>query len=808
MWLAAAIPLACLITATSAAEPWARSEMPVKDGLELWLDASRATGDKPIEADAKLKEWRDASGKGRNFAAPDSEASPTILKVGDVAVARFDGRDDQLRATKLGAKLDSFTIVLVATPRLNAGNFSAFMALNAANERDYTSGLNVDLGSGSSSQFSVVNVEGRGFGGQQNLRTRESTFGGLHAIVIASDANEKTVRLSFDWHDEGQRPRDGQPLSFDEATVGARFYNNSAGPQHTDGFGKVDIAELLIYNRALTQPELEELRKYLNGRYSVMKDLLPRDPELPAMLERVKDPPPVQVFVPGFTVRQLPIDLTNINNVKCRPDGTLVAVAYDGKIWLLRDTDGDGLEDKADLFWDNPSSMRSPIGMDLTPPGYERGNGVFVVGKTRCALIVDTNGDDRADNEIEVAGGWKESLHQVDGLGVAFDPRDGSVYFGRGTANFADAYLHDKDGRSQYRKTDESGTIIRVSPDFKSHEVVATGIRFPVAVRFNKQGDLFATDQEGATWLPNGNPFDELLHVQPGRHYGFPPRHPLMLPDVIDEPSTYDYGPQHQSICGLNFNDPIKPKGPVFGPADWSGDAIVTGYSRGKMYRTQLARSPAGYVARTSLLACLNMLTVDACVATDGSLIVACHSGGPDWGSGPTGKGKLYKLTYSDPSYPQPIVVSASGPREVRIEFDRPVPPELLHDVLNVSKLSGGPYVRAGDRFESLSPGYAAVQAQNLAPRFDVPIRSIQLTPDGRTLILATDSIANAVYYALQLPRSKPVSKFSNELPQHPQLDLDFDLTGCEATWKPADGGPTWTGWLPHVDLEVSRQFT
>ena len=58
-----------------------------------------------------------------------------------------------------------------------------------------------------------------------------------------------------------------------------------------------------------------------------------------------------------------------------------------------------------------------------------------------------------------------------------------------------------------------TGTIQRVSPDFKSRETIATGIRFPVAIRFNKAGDLFCTDQEGATWLPNGNPFDELLVI-------------------------------------------------------------------------------------------------------------------------------------------------------------------------------------------------------------------------------------------------------------------------------------------------------
>jgi putative heme-binding domain-containing protein len=41
-----------------------------------------------------------------------------------------------------------------------------------------------------------------------------------------------------------------------------------------------------------------------------------------------------------------------------------------------------------------------------------------------------------------------------------------------------------------------------------------------------------------------------------------------------------------------------------------------------------------------------------------------------------------------------------------------------------------------------------------------------------------------------------------------PEIDLDFDLTGCEATWTPAGGGPAWTGWLPHFDLRVVRELT
>jgi putative heme-binding domain-containing protein len=800
---------ALLASPASAAESWADPNMTVRDGLELWLDGTHATADEML-ANGALREWADASGKGRHLRQAEKQSQPIAQLVGTIGIVRFDGVDDHLRAVQTGGQLRPFTLVIVAAPRHNLGAFRAFLALNAAGERDYTSGLTIDLGPSPGTTFNTLNVEGRGFVGAQNLRTSDSPFFGLHSIAVISDTANNKVRLRVDNAAEGQRPREAQPLSCDEVTVGARYYNNGAGPQHVDGFGRSDIAEVLLYSRELSSQELAQLQKYIDAKYGLVKNALPPAAEDPlTQLEPVKNPPPVQVFLPGFTTRELPLELTNINNVKYREDGTLVAMGYDGNIWLLRDTNNDGLEDKAEPFWKNDIGLRSPIGMDLTPPGYERGNGLFVVGKTRCLLIVDTDNDDKADNVIDVAGGWKESFHQVDGLGVAFDKRDGSVYYGRGTYNFADPMLRDKDGKAQFSLADESAAVIRVSPDFKKREIVATGIRFPVSLRFNSAGDLFATDQEGATWVPNGNPFDELLHVERGRHYGFPPRHPKDLPNVIDEPSTFDYAPQHQSTCGLNFNEPVRAGGPIFGPAAWAGDALVTGYSRGKLYRTQLVKSPAGYVARNHLLACLNMLTVDACVDPQGQLVVACHSGGPDWGSGPTGQGKLLKISYSDPDHPQPVLCWTAGPRELRVEFDRPVDPQLLHDVRAKAKLTGGRYVRAGDRFESIAPGYAAVQAQKIDRRFDVPIRSAQLTPDGRTLVLATDPMTEGVHYALELPgMGRPTKSADKTLAQHAAVDIDFDLSGCEATWTPAGGGPAWTGWLPHWDLEVSQRLT
>src|SRR5688572_33246524 len=64
---------------------------------------------------------------------------------------------------------------------------------------------------------------------------------------------------------------------------------------------------------------------------------------------------------PGFTVRELPVLVTAINNLAYAPDGTLFAAGYDGRVWALRDTDGDGLEDAAKIFWEGKGDYAMPL---------------------------------------------------------------------------------------------------------------------------------------------------------------------------------------------------------------------------------------------------------------------------------------------------------------------------------------------------------------------------------------------------------------------------------------------------------------
>ncbi len=526
--------------------------------------------------------------------------------------------------------------------------------------------------------------------------------------------------------------------------------------------------------------------------------------------------PLVQMLVPGFTVRELPVKLSNLNNVEYAPDGRLFAAGYDGRLHLLRDTDGDGLEDQVTTFWDKPSGDY-PLGMVV------RGDSVFVMFRNEVARFRDTDGDGVPDKHETAITGWDDPaiannplfLHRrVDfAMGLVIAP-DGSYYLCMGNAAYNNGYMVDKDGQSHYSRSNPRGCVLHISADGTKVDRIATGVRYVMSLQFNRHGDLFASDQEGATWLPNGNPFDELLHIQTGRHYGFPPRHPKYLPDAIDEPSVFDYSPQHQSTCGFRFNESGPGRG-RFGPSWWEGDALVTGESRGKLFRTKLVKTPAGYVAQNQLIAALQTLAVDCTLSPKGDLVIATHTGKPDWGSGPSGIGRIFKISYDAKTVPQPTLVYAASPTETRIQFDQPLNPTLWKNTTRQSSLQSGRYVGAGDRLETFRPGYATVKLQQAEPKNTHAILAAALSPDGRSLTLRTAARVEAVNYALTLPAGTQAAngpEKPNTLSQQPLINLAHDLTGVEAEWQSRDQNTNkpvhWAGWLPHPDLTVARELT
>ena len=523
----------------------------------------------------------------------------------------------------------------------------------------------------------------------------------------------------------------------------------------------------------------------------------------------------VQMLVPGFQVEELPIQFSNQNNLRFAPDGTLTSLGYDGKIWRLRDTNGDGLEDTAEPIWDQPT-LSVPLGMAWST------HGLFVSSKGKVSLLTDTNGDGRANVEQVIASGWPPTdvgSGGVDATAVTLDP-EGNVYFGLLVADYSNAYRLRKrkelkpeeiawlkqnnrwqepigadaaeDQFSLYDLNSPRGTIQKWSPKTKQLTTIATGIRVPVGLAFNRAGDLFNTDQEGETWMPHGNPLDELNLILPGHNYGFPPPHEKWLPGLISDPPVVAYGPQHQSSCGLVFNEPHEavntptttaeasvalpclPAQGMFGPPSWSGDAIVAGESRGKIWRTHLVKTPEGFVGIAQTIARLSMLVIDVAISPRGELYVCCHSGPPDWGTGPRGAGKIFKISYRDKSAPIPLAIFPTSPTEVHVSFNQPLALAVVTAATSTNaEIEFGAYVGAGDRFEVLKPPYAVVQQQDATPRGRIAIRAAHLADNDRTLVLNTDPHPLAVHYAVTLPGIKGRDASG----PGDTVDLDYDLT-------------------------------
>lgn len=805
-------------TRWAAADParWSDPSIPLMDGLELWLDASRENEAREAHYMNRLGDgdhsefWHDSSGHGRHLNQWDAGARPEWR----AASFRFDGDDSLAALVTPSVEYKEGTVFIVAAPEKANESFAAFFSAARRGENDYTSGWNVDLGADSSGakEWTALNVEGAGERGAQNLLTKPVSLGVGHILAVRN--GDDAAELRVDGVTQGSRPRGKVAWSMDRVAVGARFVE-PAMRHHLAG----RIAEVLVFSRRLNDSEVSRVEKWLMGKQQAFLRPPDVDPATLSRLVAVKDGPPLQMLVPGFTVRELPVKVTSLNNVEYGPDGRLFAAGYDGRFHLLRDTDGDGLEDKVETF--------SPETSDDYPIGLVVKDGMpHALLADEIVRFRDTNGDGIPDQRETVHRGWDDPalrsdpliMHRrVDSALALAAGEDGSWYVTMGSANPGNGYwqkaLGDiwapntrKVGPPMYSPDKLRGCLLRITPDGKV-ERLASGLRYIMSLQWNEYGDLFGTDQEGATWLPNGNPFDELLHIQTGRHYGFPPRHPELLPGVVDEPSTFDYGPQHESTCGFRFNGPTGGHA-RFGPELWAHDALVTGESRGKLWRTRLARTEAGYVAQTELIARFGLLLLDCTLAPNGDLVVCCHAGPPDWGNGPSAIGRLFKISYSVPQEPLPVLTWPQSETQTVVAFDRPLDRARWKDLTNRLTIEAGRFVDAADRLEVIRPGYAVVRLQQNEPRYSVAVKSARIGDDQRSMIIESEPREKAVNYALTIAGGQIGNEGSAKVVrQMDTVDLVHNLTGVAVEWRGREGA-AWQGWLPHPDFVAARSFT
>src|SRR5262245_30912885 len=300
--------LLAIVALAQALEPWADAGLPQKRGLVLWLDASRqpqayAAARRAAPGDGReLGVWYDGSGLRHDMVQRVRAMQPRFVQAGGLALVRFDGADDLLAASGVAHELKDFTLFVHAAPRTNRGWFRALVAANATGRNDYSSGFNLDLGGGATPDLSVVNVEGRGFGGAVDLLESAREFGPFHLFTVRATPGRGGVELGVDGRSEGRRDRDDVPLAADELCVGARFYSNDSDVPAATGFLDGDVTEVLLYDRRLDDEERASVERWLAGKEAPLVRALAATAKLhQVVLERMRpaDERMVALFAPG-----------------------------------------------------------------------------------------------------------------------------------------------------------------------------------------------------------------------------------------------------------------------------------------------------------------------------------------------------------------------------------------------------------------------------------------------------------------------------------------------------------------------------
>jgi glucose/arabinose dehydrogenase len=280
----------------------------------------------------------------------------------------------------------------------------------------------------------------------------------------------------------------------------------------------------------------------------------------------------------------------NPTSIITGPNHTLYVADYNGDIWVMDLTSGKSLRYATGLW--------EPVGLAW------HDNLLYVATHGKVSILHDHNGDGYVDEVQDIITGLPSHIYPWhSNNGLAFGP-DGRLYFAVGSTTDSLTETHPL-----------AAVVLSAKPDGTDLRVFATGVRNPYRLAFNAAGDLFATDN-GPDSMAH-TPGDELNYIVEGGNYGFPqsPEHATPGSPLRDPIALF---PPHASANGIVFYYAKQ------FPAQYYGNAFVTLWNRGEIYRVQLGKAPSGdYMTFLSMFVSGLKRPLDMTIDEEGRLYVA-----------------------------------------------------------------------------------------------------------------------------------------------------------------------------------------
>jgi hypothetical protein len=447
-----------------------------------------------------------------------------------------------------------------------------------------------------------------------------------------------------------------------------------------------------------------------------------------------------------YRIITLPIPkeiILEVGGLGVRPDGKLLACTRRGEVWLISNPNSEDLAQvRYKLF---ATGLHEPLGLVV-----EGKNSVYVVQRPELTKLVDTDGDDVADEYITVCDKWGVSgdYHEF-AFGPARDKR-GNFY----------VTLNVGFGGGHQSKAPWRGWCVKITP--KGDLIpYATGLRSPNGLNLSPEGDLFYADNQGE-WVATC----KLHHVRKGEYYG----HPAGLrwvkdsafagkfPEKLPSGMLYDGQPGKNGVrgtppvtppciwfpygrLGQSASEPIwDTTGGKFGP--FAGQCLIGDQTKSMIMRVYLEKINGRYQGacfpfRSGFECGINRLTF----GPDGSLYAGMTNRG--WGS--VG-GKPYGL--------QRLVYTGVLPFEIHsmkltkdgfdLTFTKPL------DVASAERL-------AAYSLQSFTYNYWSSYGSPEEDRRAEKVRGVTVSADRRKVSLTVNDFRRGRVYELHLDAVKSV---------------------------------------------------
>ncbi len=215
----------------------------------------------------------------------------------------------------------------------------------------------------------------------------------------------------------------------------------------------------------------------------------------PDKLSRLKVPA-------GFQIKVMATGLGNARSLLVMPDGGIyLSRLKQGDIWYLKDINKDGEIENVERKR-VAQNMSSAHGMSVK-------NGKLYVAAEKTIWVMDMAQDGSLSVPRVFADGFPDA-GQHGARGMHWGP-DGYLYAAFGSTN--------NDLRTP---NPEEATMLRISPDGKSREIYASGLRHTIGFGWHPvTGVLYGFDQ-GSDWHGDNIPPEELNVIVRGKDYGWP----------------------------------------------------------------------------------------------------------------------------------------------------------------------------------------------------------------------------------------------------------------------------------------------